>query len=415
MKGRKDELEKRLEDICISLAVDQDLCSEIYEYAKEKYNIPKGIVSDFICMRSSMSEANEFILFCLLDSIITGTNKEIKLSEYYTEQEIKEYSKSQYEIEKIEFPLKFKMIQITSDQWIGKIDVKTLIKLREAQLINYNVNAQRTMQRIVRGDKEVYKISLNQSAVSSIKNSMEKDLFIPNTITLNLSDDADFYYDNKTNELVINDINHFDASDGFHRIIAIYKAYDNNHGFNYNMELRLINFFDDKVNRFIYQEDQKTQMKKLDSKSFNMDNPANVVVERINESPRCNIKGCISRNQGLINYGEIAELIRYFYFRNKVQNENILILSVVKDLIEKFNALTEYNTIYISKKYDYKELAIIMYVFSQYEDLLTIGSIIDVMIEKKNELDNKRFSTKIPRRAMINDLDKLFKEVTADV
>lgn len=32
-------------------------------------------------------------------------------------------------------------------------------------MINYNANAQRTMQRIIRGDKEIYKISLNKDAV----------------------------------------------------------------------------------------------------------------------------------------------------------------------------------------------------------------------------------------------------------
>lgn len=417
MKGKKEELEKKLEKICISLALDADVCSKIYDYAKEKYSIPRGMASDYICMRASMSEANEFILFCLLDSIINTTGAKLKLSDYYAEQEIKEYSKAKYKIEKIEFPLRFKMIQITADQWVGRIDVAMLIKLREAQLINYNENAQRVLTKIIRGDKEIYKISLNQTAVDSIKDSFKKNLFIPNTITLNLADGADFYYDNKTDELVINELKHFDASDGFHRIIAAYKAYDSDHEFNYPMELRIINFSDDKVNRFIYQEDQKTQMKKLDSKSFNMDNPANIVVERINESPRCNIKGCINRNKAIINYGELAELIRYFYFRNKekIQNENMLILSVTKDLIEKFNILTEYSTKYMSEKYSYKKLAIIIYVFCHHEDLSSLGDVIEKMVQREDELNNKRFSSKTPRKAMVNDLEKLFKDVITDV
>ena len=417
LKGSKEELENKLEKICISLALDSNMCGKIYDHAKEKYNIPRGMASDYICMRSSMSEANEFILFCLLDSIIDVVNIKLNLSDYYTELEIKEYSRAKYEIEKIKFPLKFKMIQITADQWVGKIDVAMLIKLREAQLINYNENAQRVLTKIIRGDKEIYKISLNQTAVASIKNSFERNSFIPNTITLNLAYGADFYYDNKTDELIINELKHFDASDGFHRIIAAYKAYDNDNEFNYPMELRIINFSDDKVNRFIYQEDQKTQMKKLDSKSFNMDNPANIVVERINESPRCNIKGCINRNKAIINYGELAELIRYFYFRNKekIQNENMLVLSVTKDLIEKFNVLTEYDTKYMSEKYSYKKLAIIIYVFSHHEDLSNLGSIIEKMTQRENDLDNKRFSSKIPRKAMVNDLEKLFKDVMTDV
>jgi hypothetical protein len=81
------------------------------------------------------------------------------------------------------------------------------------------------------------------------------------------------------------------------------------------MELRIVNFTEDKAKQFIWQEDQKTQMRKIDSKSMNMNSSANIVVTRLNENVRCNLKGLISRNEGTIPFGELAELVDYFYFK----------------------------------------------------------------------------------------------------
>lgn len=126
-------------------------------------------------------------------------------------------------------------------------------------MINYNVNAQRTMQRVIKGDKELYRITLNKHAVNSIRRSFESGEFIPNTITLNIPEDPEneFYYNEKNSELVIKNINHFDISDGYHRYVAACQAYDQNDKFNYPLEIRIVSFDNDKVKKFIFQEDQK--------------------------------------------------------------------------------------------------------------------------------------------------------------
>lgn len=418
MKKDRGVLEKRLNDVCIDIAIDTESCNKIYNYIKDKYDVPRGLTSDFVCLRKSLSEASEFILFCLLDGAIELGKTKNNLSDFYTQQEIDLYSKSKYETEKIKFPLKFKMIQVESDQWIGKISAKELMKLRAAQLINYNVNAQRTMQRIVKGDKEVYKITLNESAVESIQENMESRLFIPNTITLNMPEDTDYYYDESSSELIIKSIRHFDSTDGFHRYIALCKANDKNPSFDYNMELRMISFPEHKAQRFIYQEDQKTQMKKLDSNSFNTSAAANVVAMRLNQNPMCNIQGLIERNGGIINMGEFADLIRYFCFRDlPKKDEKKRIISLVKEFTDDFNMITEYDEKYLSKRYSYKQLMIMIYMFNYYEDKdkTNMCEYIDRMVQRQDELDNKKFYNKVPRKAMVNDIERLMKEVKKDV
>lgn len=415
----KITLEQYLDQQCDRIVIDNDKCKAIYTYANETYGIPKGIVSDLITRRKSMSEATEFMLFILLDSMSQIKQHKIQhIDQFYTTQEIQFYKKSKYKKTNIKFPLVFKMIQVEDDQWIGKINIKTLMELRQAQLINYNENAQRTMQRIVRGDKEIYKIHLVEKAVREISKAYEQNTFIPNTITLNMpiEIEPEFYYDQETFSLIIKKLDHFDITDGFHRYIAAGRASDLNSNFDYNMELRIVNFTEDKAKQLIYQEDQKTKMRKVDSNSMNMNKAANIVVTRLNENVICNLKGLISRNEGIINFGDLAELVDYFYFKNVTkEKERIITINAVKELTDNFNMLTEYNTDYLEHKIDYKTLLTAMFCFDFYKnnnlDTSNMCKVIENAADIVKRSDNKKFNNKAPRKSLMNEVEKIVRGV----
>ena len=419
----KIEIEKYLQKEILKIISKKEICLDICNYAKENYNMPRSLTSDYLTMRIAMAEATEFVLFCLLDSIEKITKKEAtSIDKFFTMQEFKMYKDSKYEVEEIKLPLRFKMIEIDEDQWIGKIDTKTLMSLRKAQLINYNVNAQRTMQRIVKGEKEYYKITINKETVSDLRKLFEKNVYIPTPFTLNIPMDSDvkFYYDKDTCELVINSLEAFDISDGYHRYVTCCRIHDEDkeEQFNYKMELRIVNFTDDKVRQFIYQESQQTKMKKVDSNSFNMNDAANIIVKRINESPQCNLQGMIGRNKSLINFGYLSDLVQYFYFKlNSVgkEKEKSVIIQAVKELTDDFNLLTEHNIIYLEKEYSYRQLAAIMCTFNYFntkgKDKSKMVEIIDEVIKRTEELDNKKFYSKTPKKSMMNDIEYIIREV----
>lgn len=411
MKESRVDLERYLNEVCINIALDMDENDKLVTYLNEKYNIPRELSSDLICFRMTFSEVSEFVLFCMLDGINKILNYKKKVESYYTSQEINKYRNSRYKQSKIKFPIKLKMIQVDEDQWIGKIDVKFLMKLRDAQMINYNANAQRTMQRIIRGDKEIYKISLNKDAVKSINESMVNGTFISNTITLNipLEDyDAQFHYDESNMELVISKLKCFHISDGFHRYIAACQATDGDKNFNYNMELRIVNWAEPKVQTFIYQEDQKTPLKKLDSESLNMNKASNIIVNRINDNVLCNMKGLISRNNGIINFGEMASLVDWFYIKEtpKSANMNSVQMKAVKEITENINIITEQNPKYVEKKWDYKLLLSVFCVFDYFNrnNSLDKKDMINVINKTYKELkisNDSKLSNKTPRKSLI--------------
>ena len=424
MLKAKVDLEKYLEKQVLKFVTSSETINNICEYAEKQYDIPKGFTSDFITMRVSFMEANEFILFCILDSIekITKEANDIrndKLKEYFTENEIKIYSTSKYNVEKIKFPLRFKAVQIADDHWISKIDFKTLMKLRAAQLINYNEETQRTMERIVRGNTEIYRIKVDKSAVYAIENSYKDGTYIPTPLTFNIPEDteADYYYDEEKMELVIRKLDHFDINDGYHRYVAACKACDSDRNFNFTMELRIVGFPEYKAQHFIYQEDQKTKMPKIDSDTYNQNNLANQIVERLNQDPRCNLKGLIRRNNGIINYADLAGLINYYYISREKEKGNQLLISVKNELVSNFNELTEHDSSFLTKRYQFKKLMAIMHCFAYYsdKDKTNMVEVILQVIDKLKELECVDFSSRTPRRSLSNEINKLLEEVLENV
>lgn len=417
MLKAKKELEIYLEKKILSFITDTELCNRIYDYAFEKYNIPRATASDYLSLRNPMAEANDFILFCLLDSIENITEvKKSAIPDYYVEREIKTYSTSQFKVDKIKFPLRFKAIKIAEDHWITSIDFKTLMKLRAAQLIIYNENTQRVMKRIVHNEKEIYKIEINKSTVEDIEEAYKNDTYIATPLTFNIPMDsnADFYYAEDKMELVINSIDGFDIVDGYHRYLAACKACDADKNFNFTMELRIVNFLEDKAQQFIHQEDQKTFMTRANSNTYDQTNSANRIVERLNKSPQSNLNGLIGRNKAIINYSDLSELISYFCIDNdKKKNINSAIISISNSLIEKFNILTEYDSSYMEKKYSYKKLFTVMFCFNYFEniDKSNMCQVIDDVLERIDELDNELFYKAKSKRSTVNELEKIIEEV----
>lgn len=415
MLKNRDVVHDFLDKKCMEIIFNQEKCLELYDFCYLNYNVPKSLTADLVAGRKTFAEVSEFCLFILIKGFDEIYNKN-NIGLFYTEQEIKAYLSAKYEIAGSKFPIEFNVIQVTPNQWIGSIDVQSLMKLRNAQLINYNENAQRALQKVIKGDKEFFKIQINKKAVNDIVDSLKSEMYIPDDLTLNIPEEDienDFVFDPRTNRLVIKNIKHFDMTDGYHRYLSLCRLYDLNNEFNYNMELRITNFSEEKARQFIWQKDQKTKMRKIDSESFNTVNPGNIVASKINESSKCNIQGMVTQ-KGNYNYAYVAAWINYLFFPAKLgkADSKLLILEVTKDFIESFNLLTEEDNQYLTMSFDYKTIAIIMTIFSLYfkKDKANLIQTINYV---RNQLINETdlFINKTPRRAVFNKIKSIVEGV----
>lgn len=397
------------------IELDKDKRARFVELANEKFNMATGDASDYLSKRKNPADAGLFDLFIIAWVFDKMDKKKVGdglCSQIFTEPERKEFSKAKFEQDRIEFPIDIKCIPVDDKQWIGASDVNFLMKLRDAQLINYNVNAQRTMKRYIRGGNETWQIQLNRHAVNEIKNSLLSGDYIPNTITLNIPEDEfDFAYDSKNSELVINKVKHFDIADGYHRYMAMAAIHDEDSSFNYPIELRIIHFTDEKIKQFIFQEDQKTKMRKIDSDSMNMSSPENLVTERVNEDPGFIFSSGISRNGGIINYGEFARCVRQFYFvgHTYTKSEKVArIVEVKKEIVSQWNNAFADETKF-REHYGFKELMLIFTAINKYG--MESKDVIQKALEKEAALDDNYFINKIPRRGLITQTEKFLEEV----
>lgn len=393
--------------------------TKLYDYIKDKYDFSLSRAADFLSNRASFSEATDYELFVMLDGFNNAKGSPNRLGSYFTEAEIETYSNTKYKQKrKAKFPLKFKMIQIAPDQWIGATTAKQLMKLRDAQITSYNANIQRTLQRVIRGEKEQWVIKINRSAVNSIRESMDEERFIPNTITLNIPDNlnSDFRYDQDTMTLIINNADHLDIIDGYHRFVAITNETDIRKGFDYPMELRITNFSEDKGQRFIYQEDQKTKMSKKDSGTYNVDDPAVSVARKLNDDSGFDLHGEIKRNKGLINLGEFCDIIRKLYFNNVSKKDaRIISFEATKQIKVGMNTLTGEDLKYYSKRHNWfqilVELVTIKYFYDNGKDLKYLYSTVEYVLSNKNKIDDRKIKQKAATQNIIKDIVKLIEEV----
>ena len=293
---------------------------------KKSHNIPIEMTSDIITQRTDVRDVQDDILFTLALAI-----KEIAVLDYFSTNEIMVYENYYYQVEDFKFPYTFEspMVEVREgEQYIGKITVKELMKLRNAQVINYNANTQRAMKKVVGNNFEYYKISLNRKAINQMMELYKRKEFIPNTITLNISPDIDFSYSSE-GKLKIKQETQFDILDGYHRYIAISNLFNIDPLFDYPMELRVMFMDAEDARQFIYQEDQKTKMLKVDSDAMNKDNIGNKIAKRFLGQ----LKGRYIAND-IINENVLSKIINVFYVDKSQRYENSKMAVIINDLLE---------------------------------------------------------------------------------
>ena len=360
------------------------------KYADElyrKYDIPIDVSIDYLSTRKDITEADPNIILAIADVLKIDFDR-------------KQIEDWHYVISRTPKQLEYEMVEIADDQWIGKITVRELMQLRDAQIINYNENTQRVMKRINKGTEETWTITLNKKAILSMEELFRDNIYIPNTITLNMPEGTNFTYRNGT--LTIKKLDHLDITDGYHRYIAMSNLYNEDPDFDYPMELRITNYSEDKSRQLIWQEDQKTKMSRIDSDSMNMNSTANKIVQRLNVNSTFNLAGQINANKGIINSAELAEAIRAMYlpvskiFSKKKELEAIV--TAEKEIKEGINRVTEDDTELVEHSWDRHFLYCLIYNINNHVKQ-------DALLSKTNRMAQLAYDEKMFKGREITRID----------
>lgn len=373
----------------------------LFDELNNRFNMDISTADDLITFKRDIKEFTAFQIFCVVWFLDRNS-----LTKFFSEQEIKALSKEKFQKETISFPLEFNMLRVADDQWVGATSLQELMRMKRARLLNYDENEQRALRRVKFGNTEIYKPYVNNRAVKEIKEAMLNGTYIPDIITLNLPDGSEYEYNNGKLTIFSIPSGMFNLDDGYHRYLAMSQINDENREFDYPMELRIVNFDPGKATGFIFQQDQKTKMKKITSDTYNPNDIANKIATRINNDRLgCNIAGMIGRNNSNIDLGVFTKLITYFFIKNKPKKEEEMkfIISIQSELTTKFNLITSQDDTFLGK-YDDVMLFTVMYVFSSdnnTENYVTnIRKVIDSIAEEEKRYFNISSSGVVRKKAV---------------
>lgn len=369
MKKDRKELNRYLEQCLNKYVADSKTESKIISECYDVYGIPPFRAQTIIRLDASTTELKDVEIFWVLSAIsLCNPDAKICLDEYFTDVEIENYSRMKYgDNEKTKFPIVLQMQQVTDTQWIGAIKASTLIRWRR-EFLRYNKNIQRQLTTVMNNGESYETITLNNSSIEEMKSLFIEGKFIPNVITLNIDDSSncEFYYDKENRVLIINKIEHIDLIDGYHRLVALSKVFEENPFFEYDMELRITNLSDMRAAHFIWQEEQRTVLPKRSVATYNMDDIGNKITIRVNENASCNLSGNIMRG-GLVDFSAFAGMVNQLYIANASEDDRrTAIVRVTKDLIDGINSITENDFTLISRKLTLAEVRILVYCCHQY-------------------------------------------------
>lgn len=324
MKDR-DGLANEIKDKVQRNLFERQWVSKICGKLFDEHNIPYELTSDLLTLKTDTNDA--------LDSVLYYVSKEIgvDVNKYFTPNEVEMFGGFTYEMPEVNFPYVFEnMVEVESGkQYIGKFTAQQLMLLRDAQIINYNPNTQRQMQLKTGNNFSYYRIALNRKAVTEIMKLMKSGDYISNTITLNINPATDFNYSD--GDLKIRESVKFDILDGYHRYIAMSNLYNEDHAFDYPMELRVVFFREEMARQFIFQEDQKTKLAKVDSAAMNKNDVGNKICKELLEMIRDTFNVT-----NIIRQGVLLKMISVLYIqKDRIYNYgmiNAIATQIFKDI-----------------------------------------------------------------------------------
>lgn len=413
MKNR-EELENKLENKIADELTDTNALFFHFQDLK-RFGFTESDLGQYLHMRKSLTDASDFLLFCLTTSYFPNF-----VDDYFLPKEIQSYDKLKIQKEEIGGQLKINAVQISDTQWIGKISVKELMLWRNAQIINYNENAQRTMKHITRRGQDFYQIYLNKRAVNSIMEIMKSGNYIANTLTFNMTENTYYEYDEETHTLEI-DISEekLDILDGYHRYIALSKLYNENPDFDFNMEIRIVQFTEPTAQQFIWQEDQKTKMRKSQSDAMNQMKLANIITQRVNDNGECDFYHNITPN-GIINKGEFAIMVDKVYCTNiSKKNELETQKEAVKKIVSYLNLLAS-DKEFLNKKWDKQLTYSAVYLSNKMPKNLSKKAQISYLIRMTDIVstdENRKYMFKGSEitKTDLSKMSRIYKEVVENV
>ena len=410
---KKEDLFPILRKVCDRIALDRKLMLSIVNYCKDQYNLPLNESMDVINDRVAFDAKTDEFLFYLCSGI-SHSIPELKTQDYFNKHEIAEYLTKKYEL-KDEFKITISCVPIVEGkQWIGSLDAKIILELDRNNKINYNYEKQRVRQKVVKGEEIYYKTNISMRSVKQISKLMIDGDYISDYLTFDIpyeNTKNKFFYDEVKKELVFDNLDSLDITDGYHRLEAMRMCYEKDKDFNYPMGIQITQFSLQKTQQFIYQADQKNKMSVTQSNSFDGLRPSNEVCNFLNEDGGCIFNRMIKRSGNkTVDYMGLSDIVEYYWFGSGAENRKkeydkgdvLKITSEVKGIL---NAYADENPDSLNRNIGFQELVLYFYYIKTKKIKPEIAA--KKVIENMNNGKIKEITLRGVRKPLFDQIEKI--------
>lgn len=336
---------------------------EELQHACMKYNLLPSRIVDIIDKRLPIQEIGEGELFWLCAELYNILETAVlNVGKYFTDKEMQSYPKATLPSLKTEkFPVRFENIQrIKSNQWQCVMSIDDLMSLKQRQVITYNPNTQRPLIVIEKGEKIITKVDLNKESVNEIMRLMEQGFYNPHHITINLNKDLDTEPIFSGSDMVIEE-GQLDIIDGYHNYIAATRMKAKYKDFEYYMPIVITHFDERQAGMYIAQENKKNIINTNYTDSLDITNVGNLITERINDNTDFYMYGKIGKQSySQISFAALSSIMKYYF---KTVKQGAEMSRLVREIVEYWNHLIEYDETLQEYKYNTRDLAIIITCF----------------------------------------------------
>ena len=349
--ARRNELDK----------VEHKLMAALKDYmTKEK-------ISQFLLDLIPINALEENELFYFTDFFIKNKYTDLKIEEFYSEEEMANHKENKISFERMydgdKLVVKDALMVKTgiNEQFVTTLTYKQIAQLFEEGVVNYNFATQRKGKPVRTRGKIIRTATINIDNVNSICRDILDNKFESNMITLNIwkTGDEDFKYNEHTKELSINRSKTIlDVIDGYHRTKGINLAWKKNPRIDGSMIICIKNLTVAEARLFIWQEAKGTTNNLDEMALYDMDSNIAKLISDINSYRNknnilFNKISMESSNEDILIYYEIfAENLRMAWGK-ELQEADIATLGIIKRYICD---LYSYMYAYIMNKLKVKKI-----------------------------------------------------------
>lgn len=294
-------------------------------------------------------DIRELLLFAEQVFAKTG-DLNVNPEDYFTEGEFNESRRFSGILEnkenEIDFPITVTNATVVGNSaYMVTLDIKTIDKLIDNQLLYYDYSLQREAKHVKRKDRVVIEPTLNMSNVKEISQHLLDGTLVPTVLVFNAQtrsaeSGTELVFDSKKMELTISKGTKLAIVDGYHRCRASQNALQVNPELNFNFAILITNYSTKRAQQYQAQLAKATPISKTRIQELEANRPSDTVVQRLKSES--DLQGRVSQtnrihslNKELVSYNVLADTIdEQFEMNTRTDAED-----VADFLIDYFNVL----------------------------------------------------------------------------